>query len=158
MTLPLAGPAGPLPPSQAYVRETGPGRFTHEVRTGQHVWTADEPVSVGGDDLGPAPYDMLLAALGACTSMTLRMYATRKGWPVDQVAVRVVRDRVDAPSAADPAVMVRAERLVCEVEVAGDLTDEQRERMRQIAARCPVHRTLEGGVLLETRLVPRAEG
>ena len=142
MTLPLAGPAGPLPPSQAYVRETGPGRFTHEVRTGQHVWTADEPVSVGGDDLGPAPYDMLLAALGACTSMTLRMYATRKGWPVDQVAVRVVRDRVDAPSAADPAVH----------------TDEQRERMRQIAARCPVHRTLEGGVLLETRLVPRAEG
>jgi len=154
----LAAPEGALPPGQAYVRETGEGAFTHEVRTGQHVWTADEPVEAGGDDLGPAPYDMLLAALGACTSMTLRIYATRKGLPVEAIAVRVLRDRVEVPSETGSGAPVRAERIVCDVEIAGDLTDEQRERMLQIAGRCPVHRTLEGGVLLETRLVPRAEG
>ncbi|WP_372593955.1 OsmC family protein [Actinotalea sp.] len=146
-----------LPPGQAWVGETGTGRFAHEVRAGRHVWTADEPASVGGDDAGPGPFDMLLAALASCTSMTLRMYAERKGWPVERIAVRALRERVQVPSASGSGTPVMEDRFTCEVELVGDLDEQQRERMRQIADRCPVHRTLERGAVLETTLVPAGE-
>jgi putative redox protein len=140
-------------PGQVLVTETPEGHLTQLVRTGPHEWTADEPVGDGGDDAGPAPYAMLGAALGACVSMTLRLYVDRKGWPVEAIAVLVDRERVTVAGEGEAAPRV-LDRFVCTLTIAGDLTEEQRERMRQIADRCPVHRTLERGSLFDTRLAP----
>jgi len=148
-------PRAPLRAGQVWAGETGTGRFTHEVRAGRHVWTADEPTSVGGDDAGPAPFDMLFGALASCVSMTLRMYADRKELPVERIAVVAFRERVDA-GLDESGIPVRADQITCEVEIVGDLTEAQRERMRQIADRCPVHRALEGGNRMLTRLVESA--
>ncbi len=151
----VAQPA-PLEPGQVWAGETGRGRFGHQVLAGAHRWTADEPRSVGGEDAGPSPYDLLLASLATCTSMTLRMYADRKQWPVDRIAVRAYRERAEVPAPEAGGAPVKVDKFTCEVSIDGDLTEEQRERMRQIADRCPVHRTLERGSLLQTLLVPPA--
>ena len=150
--IPAAAPPATLRTGHVWAGETGAGRFTHEVRAGRHVWTADEPTSVGGDDAGPAPFEMLLAALAACVSMTLRMYADRKEWPVERIGVVALRERVSVEPDDDSGIPVRVDQITCEVEIVGDLTVEQRERMRQIADRCPVHRTLENGNRMATRL------
>jgi putative redox protein len=106
-----------------------------------------------GDDLGPTPYDLLLASLGACTAMTLRLYAERNGWPLTQVSVELKHDRVHAQDSRDceksPCRIERIERIVT---LAGPLTDEQRDRLVEIAERCPVHRTLMGEKRIVTRL------
>ncbi|MCV2395970.1 OsmC family protein [Actinotalea sp. M2MS4P-6] len=136
-------------PGEVLVVETPAGHFTQEVRVGAHTWTADEPLDAGGDDAGPAPYDLLGAALGACISMTLRMYADRKGWPVEAIGVLVGREKVSVE--VDGAPTMR-DRFTCTLRLAGDLSDEQRARLAEIADRCPVHRTLERGALFETRL------
>jgi len=147
-----AVPSAPLRTGQVWAGEAGTGRFTHEVRAGRHVWIADEPTSVGGDDAGPGPFEMLLAALAACISMTLRMYADRKEWPVERIGVVAFRERVSIEPDDDSGIPVRVDQITCEVDIVGDLTIEQRERLRQIADRCPVHRTLEGGIRMVTRL------
>lgn len=121
------------------VRETGVGRFQQSVQAGAHRWHADEPVAMGGDGSGPAPYDHLLAALGTCTTMTLRMYADRKGWPLDCVAVALRFVRGDA-----------GDTVVRTITIEGELRAEQRERLLAIADRCPVHRTLQAGLEVVT--------
>jgi putative redox protein len=134
------------------VRDAARGRLAQEIQAGGHVLVADEPVRVG-DDLGPTPYDLLLASLGACTAMTLRLYAERKGWPLTQVSIELKHDRVHARDSSNcgrpPCRIERIERIV---NLAGPLTDEQRDRLVEIAERCPVHRTLMGEKRIVTRL------
>lgn len=136
-----------LAPGQVLVVENGLGRYGQDVHAGSHTWRADEPVSVGGRDGGPGPFDMLLAALGACTTMTLRMYAERKGWPLTAVAVVVERELVTQDGAP-------VDRFRVSVSVEGDLDDAQRARLVEIADRCPVHRTLGRQAVFETTLAP----
>ncbi|CAN7343470.1 OsmC family protein [Phenylobacterium sp. LjRoot225] len=119
------------------VRETGGGKFQVEVRAGGVTFLADEPAAVGGLGSGPTPYDLIASALGACTAMTVRLYATRKQWPLDAVTVRVLHRR-DGLEAKD--------RLAREIVLDGDLTPDQRLRILEIANRCPVHQTLTRGV------------
>lgn len=123
------------------VAESGRGRYANDVTVGRHELVADEPESVGGDDLGPNPYDYLCAALGACTSMTMRMYADRKGWALGRVTVEV-----DHAKRSGVDVFTRV------LHVQGDLDAEQRARLREIADRCPVHRTLEANADIETEM------
>lgn len=117
------------------VTETGVGKFQVEVLAGTAAFLADEPVEAGGLGSGPSPYDLLCAALGACTTMTLRLYAERKGWPLERATVRVLHAR-----GADGR-----DRLAREVTVDGALDETQRRRLLEIAQRCPVHRTLKPG-------------
>lgn len=134
------------------VRGTGAG-FTQEIHAGAHHLTADEPVSAGGTDKGPSPYDLLLAALGACTSMTIALYARRKGWPVEGVEVRLRHSRIYAQDCADcetkEGMLDRIER---EIELKGSLNAEQRQKLLEIANKCPVHRTLTSEINIQSWL------
>lgn len=112
-----------------------------------HVLLADEPVSVGGADTGPTPYELLLGALAACTCMTVQMYCQRKGWALDGVSVRYVHSRVHAEDCAecdDPDH--RIDHIESAVTITGDFDESQAKRLQSVAARCPVHKTLEAGV------------
>ena len=120
-------------------------RYTRAIYTEQHQWFADEAKQMGGDDYGPSPYEMLMAALGACTSMTVRMYANRKEWPLDDICVTLSHRRDNR----DGQVVDIFERMI---QVAGDLTDEQRQRLLDIANKCPVHKTLTGTIDIQTQL------
>jgi putative redox protein len=123
------------------------------VRAGRHQLLADEPRSVGGADQGPGPYDYLLASLGACTAITLRMYADRKGWPLEGVTVRLRHGRVHAADCADCATKEgRIDQIERVLELLGPLDAEQRARLLEIADRCPVHRTLHGEIRVRTTL------
>lgn len=147
------GTAQAPPRGELVVRETGIGRFQQELRVGSHRLIADEPASVGGDDTGPTPYDYLLAALGSCTSMTLRMYADRKGWPLDGVEVRLRHEKIHAEDCADCETgKGRIDEIEREITVVGELDEEQRKRLLEIADRCPVHRTLQGEIKVRSRL------
>lgn len=150
-------PPPPLPdaeqaaPDRVVVHPAGPGRLAHRIRAGHHHLRADEPRNVGGTDTGPTPYDLLLAALGACTSMTLRLYADRKGWPLHDVRVELRHDKIHAEDCANCETQVgRVDRIQRIVHLEGPLDDEQRKRLLEIADRCPVHRTLESEVVVET--------
>jgi putative redox protein len=136
------------------VHEAGEaGPFAQDIRTGRHRLRADEPLSVGGEDSGPSPYGLLLAALGACTSMTLRMYAARKGWPLEHVHVRLSHDKVHAKDCEDCETKTRKMDLLQRtVKLVGPLTPEQREKLVAMADRCPVHQTLESEVDVRTVL------
>lgn len=135
------------------VSETGAGKFANQVRAGRHVLPADEPQRMGGTDTGPTPYDYLLAALGACTSMTLRMYAERKKLPLDKVSVRLSHQRVHAEDCAD---CESSEGQIAEIQrvirLQGKLSEEERARLLEIADKCPVHRTLESEIKVRSRL------
>ena len=127
--------------------------FTTEIRAGQHSFIADEPESVGGLDTGPTPYDLLAASLGACTGMTLRMYADHKKWPLEEVLVHVKHEKVydqDCQDCEDPGKKI--DQLERVVEVKGDLTDQQRQRLLEIADKCPVHKTLHASIKVNTSL------
>jgi uncharacterized OsmC-like protein len=132
--------------------------FAQEIAVGRHRLTGDEAVSVGGTDTGPNPYGFLLAALGSCTSMTVAMYARRKGWPLEAVTVRLRHSKIYA---ADSEQCATTERLLDQidrdVELTGALSEEQRARLLAIANRCPVHRTLTSKVDIQTRLTSRDE-
>jgi putative redox protein len=125
------------------VRNVG-ANYATEVSTGNHRLIADEPVAAGGGDTGPAPKEILLAALGACTAITLRMYAQRKQWPLQEVAVEL---SFGAGSTNDATIIEREVRLV------GALDPEQRQRLLQIANACPLHKLLTGTVQIPTTLV-----
>lgn len=137
--LAAATPA-PLSTQHRVVARLDAGRLTTEIRAGAHTFLADEPASAGGTDLGPNPYDLLLASLGACTAMTLRLYAERKQLPLSEVRVHLTHVR----SAGAP------ERIERCLELAGDLSPEQRARLLGIADKCPVHRTLHAGLEVVT--------
>jgi putative redox protein len=146
-------PGEPLPAGTVEVAEAGLGRFAQVVSVGAHRLRADEPLAAGGDDSGPSPYEWLVAALGACTSMTVRMYAERKGWPLEQVRVRLRHRKDHARDCQDcEAQGARLDHVEREVDLRGALDDVQRQRLLEIANRCPVHRTLEAGVTVQTRL------
>jgi len=117
------------------------GKFGQKVSIGPHEIPADEPREEGGDDTGPEPHELLLAALGACSSMTVKLYADRKGWPLRSVEVRLTGQRGEA-----------GYRIERSLRLEGDLTDEQKARLVEIAEKCPVARTLNGTIAIETRL------
>ncbi len=127
------------------VTENGQGRYQQEVRLGQHSLIADEPVSAGGEDAGPAPFDFLMAGLGACTSMTLRMYAERKEWPLTGISVSLSHDRIEVDG------MLR-ERITRTIDLNGSLSEAQRTRLLEIAGKCPVHRALSQPFMLDCQL------
>ena len=128
--------------------------FTQEVRVGAHTLAADEPVDAGGTDTGPSPYDFLLAGLGACTSMTLRMYADRKRWPLQGVTVSLSHDKIHATDCAECETRVgRVDRIERRIELVGPLDDAQRQRLLEIANMCPVHRTLKSEISITSTLV-----
>jgi uncharacterized OsmC-like protein len=128
--------------------------FAQEIHAGAHRLHADEPVSAGGTDTGPSPYDLLLAALGACTSMTVAMYARRKAWPLEEVTVHLRHSRIHAADCAEcetkEGMLDRIER---DIHFAGPLTHEQRSKLLEIANKCPVHRTLTSEIDIQTREV-----
>ncbi|MEM6841130.1 MAG: bifunctional alpha/beta hydrolase/OsmC family protein [Bacteroidota bacterium] len=143
----------PLSTDLQVVTRTG-SKYTTEIMAGQHALTADEPESVGGLDLGPSPYDLLAAGLGACTGMTLRMYANHKQWPLEEVIVHLKHQKIydeDCQNCEDPSKKIDLIERV--VEVKGDLTDQQRERLREIADKCPVHKTLHASIKVDTTLM-----
>lgn len=119
------------------VSENSAKPFGQDITDGRHEWQADEPTGLLGQDTGPGPYELLASSLGACTSMTLRMYATKKSWPLDHIAVEVSHEKVDG-----------ADSLHREITVRGALDDEQVERLLEIANRCPVHKTLSPAVAI----------
>ncbi|MBD2841819.1 bifunctional alpha/beta hydrolase/OsmC family protein [Erythrobacter sp. KMU-140] len=142
-------------PEDGVVVQTGHGKFGTEVHTATHRFVADEPRSYGGDDTGPTPYDLLLAALGTCTAMTMKMYADRKEWPFDGARIHVTHERNHAEdcghalSAEEEGMTAQALNRV--IEVFGDeLTEEQRRKIIEIADKCPVHKTLEGHLHIHT--------
>lgn len=139
-------------PGIVTVAETGVGKFQQTVTVGPHRLTADEPVAVGGLDSGPGPYDLLLAGLGACTSMTLRMYAERKKLALDRVIVRLRHEKIHAADCADCETKEgRLDRIERTITLEGDLDAETRARLLEIADKCPVHRTLESEIDIVTR-------
>ncbi len=128
--------------------------FAQTIRVGRHLLAADEPVEVGGGDTGPGPYDLLLAALGACTSMTVAMYARRKEWPLEAVRVRLRHSKIHAEDCASCETKVgMLDRIERDLEFEGRLDEEQRARLLEIANKCPVHRTLASEIDVPTRLV-----
>jgi putative redox protein len=134
------------------VTETSAGGYSRQIVAGHHQLMADEPPPVG-NDTGPTPYDLVLAGLGACTSMTVRMYADRKGWPVEDIRVTLRHSRMHAKDCAECETKIGfIDQIDCDVEVTGDLDDDQRERLRYIAERCPVHQTLTSDVRITTSL------
>ena len=128
--------------------------FAQEIHAGPHRLHADEPASAGGTDTGPSPYDLLLAALGACTSMTVGMYARRKAWPLEEVTVHLRHSKIHATDCAEcetkEGMLDRIER---DIHFTGPLTDEQRTKLLEIANKCPVHRTLTSEIDIVTRAI-----
>lgn len=134
--------------------ETGKSRFALEILAGRHRLSADEPREAGGEDSGPSPYELLAAALASCTVMTLRLYAERKNWAIGRISVAVRHERIHARDCADCAAgEARIDRFERRIAIEGELSEDQRQRLLEIAERCPVHRTLTGRVRIDTRLV-----
>ena len=130
--------------------------FMQEIVIGPHRLVADEPTDMGGTDEGPTPYDLLLAALGACTSMTAALYARRKSWPLESVAARLRHSRIHAIDCAECETKEgKIDRIELEIELTGPLSNEQRSKLLEIAKKCPVHRTLTTEVDIRTRAVWR---
>lgn len=127
------------------VSENGLGRYQQQIIAGPHQWLASEPESLGGDDAGPAPFDLLMAALGSCTSITLRMYAERKGLPLTGIRVELSHEKHDV----DGQMRDHIQR---HIHLTGTLTDEQRQRLLEIANKCPLYRTLSQPVLITSTL------
>ena len=135
------------------VHETREGKLTQLIAAGRHVLRVDEPVSVGGLDSGPSPYDLLLAALGACTSMTVRLYADLKGIPLERVAVELRHDKIHAADCAECDTREgKVDRIERVIRLEGTLDSMQRQKLLEIADKCPVHRTLHSEVTIPTRL------
>ena len=150
----VAAKIGDRSEGEVLVEETRAGRFQQRVRMGNHIYLADEPEKIGGMDTGPTPYDYLLAGLGACSSMTMRMYAERKEIPVRQIAVRLKHERVhadDCESCAEGRTGM-IDLISRDIRIDGDLTDDQRGKLLEIADKCPVHRTIKSDPEIVSRL------
>lgn len=128
--------------------------YASSITVNGHELIADEPSSLGGGGTGPTPYDLLLAALGACKAMTMRMYADRKGWHLGKANVMLRHKRIHAADCANcDTKQGKIDRIDVQIELLGDLTDEQRERLLEIAGRCPVHRTLTSETVIESSVI-----
>jgi len=149
-----AADAAPAPvPGKVVVQETRDSKFSQRVLVGQHVIRADEPVSAGGTDSGLSPYDLVLAGLGACTSMTMRMYADLKGIPLERATVELRHDKIHAADcAACESREGKIDRIERIIRLEGPLSEEQRAKLLEISNKCPVHRTLHSEVTIPTRL------
>jgi putative redox protein len=141
------------------VSEAGNGKYVQEVLIGRHRLLADEPESAGGNDLGPSPYELLLASLGACTAMTLRMYADLKKLPLERVSVELRHAKIHAADCATCETKEgRIDRIERVIDIQGPLDEAQRARLLEIANKCPVHRTLHSEVFVPTRLAEPGGG
>lgn len=144
----------PEAPRQVVIRETRKSKFNQIISVGPHRLVADEPVAAGGEDAGPGPYDFLLAGLGACTSMTMRLYADRKSLPLDRVTVTLKHSKIYAKDCAEcemrDGMLDQIER---DIAIDGALDAEQRKKLMEIADKCPVHRTLTSQIRIVTRAV-----
>jgi putative redox protein len=128
--------------------------FRTDVEAGPHRWVLDEPLDAGGANEGPTPYDMLAAALGGCTVMTLHVYARREKWPLEEVAVRVSHDRQHVKDCTDcTSSSGYIHRFKVEISLTGTLSEEQRQKLLAIAARCPVAKTLQAEIRIDESLV-----
>jgi uncharacterized OsmC-like protein len=128
--------------------------FAQEIAVGPHHLTVDEPVSVGGTNRGPSPYDFILAALGACTSMTVGMYARRKGWPLEDVTINLRHSRIHSSDCDECETKEgMLDRIELDIHFDGLLSDEQRSKLLEIANKCPVHRTLTSEIYIATRSI-----
>jgi len=149
---PAAAPAASEAPRNVVVRETRNSKFQQTVTVGPHNMLADEPVAAGGQDSGPGPYDFLLAGLGACTSMTMRLYADRKSLPLDRVTVALKHSKIYANDCAEcetrEGMLDQIERVI---SIDGALDADQRQRLMEIADKCPVHRTLKSEIRIVTK-------
>ena len=156
-----AGADAPTAPAHNYpdgkvTARTGVEGFRTEIFARGYALVADEPLEYGGSNEGPTPYDYLLAALGACTGMTLQMYARRKEWPLEEVLVRLSHQKVYASDCENcENEERRLDKFERGIELQGDLNEEQIERLIEIAEKCPVHRTLSAKSVIETKLIPR---
>ena len=140
------------------VSEHGTGAYTVTITAGKHAWLGDEPVTVGGDDLGLDPYQMLTAALGACTAMTLRMYANHKQWALRKVSVNLTHAKVHAQDCAECETKAgQLDRVEWTLQFSGTLTGTQRARLLEIAQMCPVHRTLRSEIRIPAPAVVEDE-
>jgi putative redox protein len=146
-------PELPSQEPRTVVVEGPAAKFRTEVTVNGHRLTVDEPVPVGGTDAGPSPYEMLLAALGSCTAMTLRLYADRRKWPLERAVVKLRHHKVHAQDCVDcetkPAKMDVIDRVL---ELKGPLDEQQRAKLLEIAERCPVHQTLRSELRVNTTL------
>ncbi len=126
-----------------------------ELRSDRHVWRADEPVEYDGTDTGPNPYELLLGALGACTCITISYYCARKGWTLHAVSARYTYDKIHADDCAhcDEDMAGFLHHVTAEIFIDGEFDDDQRDRVADIATRCPVHRTLESGMVFDESVV-----
>ncbi|MFT4793926.1 MAG: putative redox protein [Paracoccaceae bacterium] len=149
----MAAPETPKSAPEGVVRvtEADPAGFRQDILVGHHALVADEPTSVGGADAGPSPYGLVAAGLGACTAMTIRMYARRKGIALHDVTVDVTHAKTHAEDCAGCGADARIDRFDRIIRLTGDLSDDERARLMQIADRCPVHRTLESASQIVTR-------
>jgi putative redox protein len=130
------------------------GGLRQDIEAGGHHLVSDEPLDLGGTDAGPTPYDLLVAALGSCTAITLLMYARHKGWPLEDVEVRLTHAKIHARDCADCETKEgRIDRIERQIVLQGALDQAQRARLLEIADRCPVHRTLTSEIEISTRLL-----
>ena len=140
-------------PPRVIVRGGGAG-FAQEIEIGPHRLKGDEPLAFGGTDTGPSPYDFLLAALGTCTSMTISLYARRKGWPLENVTVSLHHSKIHATDCAECETKEgKIDRIEREIQLTGALTNERRAKLMEIADKCPVHQTLTSEINIRTRAV-----
>ncbi|APG62259.1 hypothetical protein LPB140_04960 [Sphingorhabdus lutea] len=141
-------------PNPIAIVESSDGQYAQAIKSRMHHWNAGEPESLGGTDNGPTPYELLLSALGACTSITLEMYAARKGWPLTKVHVILEHSREVRKGASgqenDGKPIDMIDRIVT---LEGDLNEQQRARLIEIAEKCPVHRTLMNQIIISTQLI-----
>jgi putative redox protein len=127
--------------------------FVQEITAGEHALRADEPTGLGGTDSGPNPYDLLVSALGACKSMTVSLYARRKQWPLEAVTLRLRHSKIHAADCAECETKEgKLDHIECEIDLHGDLSEEQRNRLLEISNKCPVHRTLISEIHIRTQL------
>lgn len=140
---------------EAHVIVTGDASgFAQQIRSGPHELVADEPISYGGTDRGFSPYDLLLASLGSCTSMTIGYYARSRKWPLEKIVIKLRHDKIHARDCEECETKEgKIDRIERDIQLVGELSDEQRKKLMEIADRCPVHRTLVSEINIKTRAI-----
>lgn len=134
--------------TQVLVSSTAEKGMRHEINAGQHNWIADAGKEIGGEESGPNPHEMMLAALGSCTSMTLKLFAQRRGWKLDEVRVKLNEETIDDPNNAGKKIS----KITREIEVKGELNKEQLDTLKSIADKCPIHKLLTESKQIITQL------